>query len=282
MFFIRLLGKLPLGVLYLISSVAGAFLYHIVRYRKRTIMENLHNSFPDKPEEEIRRITRSFYTRFTDYAVETLKVGDMNAGQLNDRVEVEFDESLQKDILNRQSVVLLTSHQFNWEWALHATKLHMNFPFEVVYQRLQNKAFDKFMLRLRQHFGIILIEKGAIVKHTVGTRNEFKALTLLADQRPARKAQKYWTTFMHQDTPFVLGPEILPQVLQAPTYLHAVQRTARGHYKIRISLLSRPPYEKDEHTILEAYARGLEAVIREDPAGYLWSHKRWKFSRENA
>jgi KDO2-lipid IV(A) lauroyltransferase len=194
---------------------------------------------------------------------------------------VEYDEQLKEDIMNRQSVVLLTSHQFNWEWALHATKLHMDFPFEVVYQRLQNKSFDKYMNESRTHFGVILIEKSAIVKHTVGTRKEFKALTLLADQRPARKAQKYWITFMNQDTPFVMGPEVLSQALNAPVYLHAVERIRRGHYKVRILNLTRPPYEKGNSGILEAYVEGLEKVIRNDPAGYLWSHKRWKFRREN-
>ncbi len=281
MFIIRLLGKLPLGVLYLLSSLLSVVLYYVAGYRKKTVRENIRNSFPEKTEEEVRSLTREFYTRFTDYAVETLKVLDMNDNQLTERVEVEYDEQLQRDIMDRQSVVLLTSHQFNWEWALHATKLHMNFPFEVAYQRLQNKAFEKYMNESRTHFGAILIEKSVIVKHTISTRSDFKALTLLADQRPVRKGQKYWTTFLHQDTPFVMGPEILTQAMNAPTYLHDVERVRRGHYKVRISSLTRPPYEKGSHEILEAYVKGLEKVIRKDPAGYLWSHKRWKFSRES-
>ncbi len=124
-----------------------------------------------------------------------------------------------------------------------------------------------------------MIEKGSIVKHTVGTRNEFKALVLLADQRPAKKGQKHWANFLHQDTPFVLGPEILAQVLNAPVYIHDVERIKRGHYKVRIKHLLSPPYDKSNPGILEKYIEGLESIIRRDPPGYLWSHKRWKYKR---
>jgi len=31
--------------------------------------------------------------------------------------------------------------------------------------------------------------------------------------------------------------------------------------------------------ITDRYARALEAWIREDPAGWWWSHKRWKLTR---
>ncbi len=282
MFFIRLLGKLPFWVLYSLSSVISAFLYYVIGYRKKVIRENLRNSFPDKKEDEIRKITREFYTRFSDYAVETLKVLEMTPEQLNDRVEVEFDTQLRKDILDKQSIVILTSHQFNWEWAMHATKLHMDFPVEAVYQRLQNKGFDKYMYESRHHFGIIMIEKGSIVKHTLGTRNEFKALALLADQRPAKDGQKFWSNFLHQDTPFVQGPSILAQVLNAPVYLHNVKRVKRGYYKVKITNLSRPPYDKQNPGILEPYIKGLEEMIRNDPPGYLWSHKRWKFKRKGS
>lgn len=231
--------------------------------------------------QEIRKISREFYTRFTDYAVETLKVLEMTEDQLREHVEVVFDDYLKQDILNKQTFVLLTSHQFNWEWAMQATKIHMDIPFEGVYQRLQNKKFDKYMLESRTHMGIMMIEKGSVVKHTIGTRNEFKTLGLLADQRPAKDGQKFWSKFLHQDTPFVLGPAVLPQVLNAPTYLHAVERVRRGYYKVHITNLTRPPYDKKDPKILEPYIKGLEQIIKNDPAGYLWSHKRWKIKRDD-
>jgi KDO2-lipid IV(A) lauroyltransferase len=40
-----------------------------------------------------------------------------------------------------------------------------------------------------------------------------------------------------------------------------------------------PPYAKDDIGVLRNYIRESEKLIRDDPSQYLWSHKRWKYSR---
>jgi Kdo2-lipid IVA lauroyltransferase/acyltransferase len=41
-----------------------------------------------------------------------------------------------------------------------------------------------------------------------------------------------------------------------------------------------PPYAKEGHEIMTRFAQQLECTIRENPADYLWSHKRWKYNQE--
>jgi KDO2-lipid IV(A) lauroyltransferase len=55
-----------------------------------------------------------------------------------------------------------------------------------------------------------------------------------------------------------------------------VIRTRRGHYEIKGILLENDPAESKEGEITRKYVAELEAVIREHPESYLWSHKRWK------
>ena len=54
--FLYLLSILPRWLLYGLSDVVFFLLYHVVEYRKKVILENLKNSFPEKnalPIEEV-------------------------------------------------------------------------------------------------------------------------------------------------------------------------------------------------------------------------------------
>ena len=50
--FLYLVSSLPFWLMYRISDLFFVIIYHILGYRKKVVMENLHNSFPEKTEEE--------------------------------------------------------------------------------------------------------------------------------------------------------------------------------------------------------------------------------------
>ena len=68
------LSRLPFGVLYLFSDLCFLVVYYLIPYRKRLVLTNLRNSFPEKSEEEIQAIAKRFYHHLTDLMVESLKL----------------------------------------------------------------------------------------------------------------------------------------------------------------------------------------------------------------
>ena len=68
------LARLPLPVLYLLSDFLFVLIYHVVRYRRRLVDENLSVCFPAKDEAWRKATGRRFYRNFADYIVETLKL----------------------------------------------------------------------------------------------------------------------------------------------------------------------------------------------------------------
>jgi KDO2-lipid IV(A) lauroyltransferase len=40
-----------------------------------------------------------------------------------------------------------------------------------------------------------------------------------------------------------------------------------------------PPYEKDNHAIIDRYVALAEMAIRSEPESWLWSNRRWKRDR---
>ena len=68
------LSWFPLEMLYYLSNFIYFLVYHVVGYRKKVVLENLHNSFPEKNEDEINKICNHFYQHLTDLIVESIKL----------------------------------------------------------------------------------------------------------------------------------------------------------------------------------------------------------------
>ena len=114
-------------------------------------------------------------------------------------------------------------------------------------------------------------------------RNKVRSVVIfLADQTPSRQNLHYWTSFLNQDTAILTGAERLARKLDTPVIFLDVQMLRRGYYTVELQLLSENPKETPENWITEEYARRMERSILRNPAGWLWTHKRWKYTRTDA
>jgi len=281
MLFIKLISRLPLPVLYLLGDFIYVLAYFVFGYRKKVVRQNLSNSFPEKTEYEIKNISKEFYLQFGEYIAETLKAITISEEEIKRRVKFVNVPDVAPYAEKNQSIILAGSHQFNWEWALLTGCLVLPFPVDAVYQKLSNKSFDKLMLDTRSKFGGKPIEKSNILRSLIKSKDRLKAVAIMADQSPRKKSPKYWTTFMNQETAFLTGPEQIARALNYPVFFYRMDRVRRGHYTVELIKLTDPPYEKDSHKILDKYVEHCEQLIKDNPAGYLWSHKRWKLKRDN-
>ena len=59
-----------------------------------------------------------------------------------------------------------------------------------------------------------------------------------------------------------------------------VSRIKRGYYRCDMQLITDKPKEKTDFELTDLYFEKLQATIRRDPTLYLWSHNRWKRTRE--
>ena len=279
MIFLKLLSRIPLGILYLFSNLLYFITFYVVGYRKKVIYENLKNAFPEKSDTEIKSIAKEFYGRFSDFIVEVLKGITISAEELNRRVKFTNVEVLEPYRSKNQSVVVLASHQFNWEWGLLAGCMQLPFPVDAVYQRLSSKSFDNLMLATRSRFGGNPIEKDSALREIIKQKNRLKALGIVADQSPIPNAPKHWTNFLNQETAFYLGAQQISRATGYPAFFMKVKNVGRGKYEVELINIGLPPYEKNSFDIIENYARETEKTISEDPAGWLWSHRRWKLKK---
>lgn len=279
MIFLKLYSRLPLPILYLITDVLYVIIYYIIGYRKEVVKTNLKNSFPEKSDDELNKIRKEFYVRFGEYLSETIKAISISDKEMKKRVKFTNAELLQPYADANQSVILAGSHQFNWEWALLTGCLVLPMPVDAVYKKLKNKKFDDLMRLTRGKFGGQPIESKSIIRSLIKSKKRTKAVAIMADQSPKATDIKYWTQFMNQDTAFFTGPEQIATALKYPVFFYRMERVKRGYYTVELIKLTEPPYVKDSHEILDLYAQHTQKLVEDDPAGYLWTHKRWKLKR---
>jgi Kdo2-lipid IVA lauroyltransferase/acyltransferase len=277
MIFLRLLSMLPLGLLYVLSDLIFVITYHFVRYRRKLVRSNLTYAFPEKSKHDIRRIERDFYRNLCDYGVETLKLLTIRKEVLVKRIRFTNPEMLSIYKNRNQSVIILTSHQFNWEWMLSAGHLQLPLPVDFVYQSINNTLFNTFSLRTRTRFGGYPIKREEVAREVIRRKEVLRAVAIVADQYPGKKKDKRFPlTFMGRDTVFFEGANQLAILTQYPVVFAAVRKLRRGEYETSFIKMAEPPYAKTDTHIITTYAAAVENLIRENPSGWLWSHKRWK------
>lgn len=280
----KLHALLPMRVLYLLSDILYLLVYRVARYRLRVVRRNLRASFPEKGEPALRRMERAFYHHFADYVVETIKLAHIPLEELRRRAVLENPELVDRLMdEGHPCVVMLMGHYGNWEWFSGSSGYFREAHIYQIYRPLSSRAFDRLFIYLRTRFGSTGIKKADTVRDTIrlAKSGERCSIIFIADQTPSRNNLHYWTTFLHQDTPFLTGAERIARKLDLPVLFLDVRAPRRGYYTVRFHLLAEHAADTPEFFITEQYARLTERMILRKPEAWLWTHRRWKYTRRD-
>lgn len=277
MFFVRLLSRCPLWFLYGLSDFLFMIGYHVLRYRRKLVQKNLRNSFHQKSNAELHQIERTFYKNLCDYAVESLKLLTITKEELAKRMVYKNPELIDYYKAKDQSILLLSSHQFNWEWLLVSGSFTLPIEIDFVYQAVHSNFFDEVMQRARTRFGAYPIQRDRVAREILKRKDKKRGIAIVADQYPGHgEDKKYHTTFLNQETVFFYACQHMAQLTQFPAIYAVITKVRRGYYECTLVTIGEPPYLKGDENVVENYVRAVEKRIIEEPAGWLWSHNRWK------
>jgi KDO2-lipid IV(A) lauroyltransferase len=277
---LRLLGYLPLGVLYAIGRGLYWLAFRVVRFRVDTVESNLAKAFPSLPPEERAALADRYLRNLTEVAMEVLKGFSISAAALRDRVRIEGLEGPRADLEAGRPVMLVTAHHCNWEWLLLGLSLELGYPVDAIYKPMKSAWAERALFWMRTRFGGRLTPAKLIVPRVIERRDELRAVAMVADQVPASAPTKMWTKFLGLDTAFYLGAEEIARAVRYPVYDVEMVRTARGRYRATVVRLGAPDDGLDApRELTRRYAARLEAHVRAHPADWFWSHDRWKLKK---
>jgi len=281
--FFYLLSLLPLRALYAISDFEYLLVYHIVRYRRKIVRNNLATSFPEKSEKEIIAIEKKFYRWFCDYFFEAVKLLSISDAELRRRFTITNSDEIETCFQKGQSVGTILGHYCNWEWlSCVGIGLPSNRKVGLVYKPLRSKPMDEVFRRIRSCVGGVPIPKKDILRYLVRYKQEgaMSIFGYIADQGPTWENIHLWLPFLHHDTGVFTGSERIMRKMNNAVYFVEMTRPRRGYYTCTYHLITKTPAELPQYEITRRFFQLLEEVIRRQPEYYLWSHNRWKRTHE--
>lgn len=271
---------LPYGWLYLKSDFLYLVVYHVVRYRRKVVRQNLLNSFPEKDLKSIKAIETRYYRNLCDLVVEGPKGMRMGPNGYRKRVKVTNPELIAQLEEKRKNIFYAIPHSGNWEWfgkMIPELSRHRGL---AVYKKVENPVFERFMMYLRtKDCALELVESGNALRRLAQLRDSQNAVLMVADQTPRGVESDYWTEFLHQDTCWFTGLERISKMLDYAVVFVAMKRQGRGRYEVSFELITDDPKTTGKNYVIERYVRCVERFIEEQPDNWLWSHRRWKHQR---
>ena len=275
---------LPMWFLHGVSSLMSIVLFYVIRYRREVVHENIKSSFPEMSPRKCWMVERRFYTHFCDLLMESVKYFSMSKKTLKKRMRFKGVELVEESCRKGRSCGVFLGHYGNWEW-ISSLPLWVDPKLGLctqLYHQLENYVTDQLILYTRRRFGGVNIEVNQSIKDIIRYRNEGRPVVVgfIADQAPYWDNIYFWTDFLHHDTPWFTGAERIMQKLDMDVYYLDVRRVHRGYYVAEFKRITTEPQKQEQFWLTAQYSKMLEHTIMRSPSYWLWSHRRWKRTRE--
>lgn len=273
------ISLLPFPVLYALSDFLFFIFYYLIGYRKKVVLQNIENSFPDKTLVKQNEIARKFYHHLCDLIVESLKIFTISQKQVQERMICKNPELVNKYFDENKSIILAGGHYNSWELFAVAINEFIKYQTIGIYIPLSNKFFDEKMRRTRSKFGLRMISTRIVKQIFEEEKNNLTATIFAIDQSPSKPDNCYWMKFLNQDTGVSFGSEKYAREYNYPVIFGRVYKLKRGHYVLEFELACEHPQLTANGEITRKITEMLEADIVKQPEFWLWSHRRWKLKK---
>lgn len=275
------ISALPFVVIRGLSTVLYFSLFYIHGYRKKVVLQNLENSFPNKSEAERNQICKKFYTHFSDLLLESFKTFTISEKQLKKHLYCINPEIVNKYFEKKQSIIIAVGHYNSWEFFLTGINKLIKHQAVVIYQPLTNKYFDKKICETRSEFGTTMVATNDVKKLFETVSSDCTATIFAIDQSPSGPENCYWMKFLNQDTGVLYGTEKYAKQYDYPVVFARIIKVKRGYYQLEFIDVTEKPKQTLYGEITENVTHLLEKDILKIPEYWLWSHRRWKHKKPN-
>jgi KDO2-lipid IV(A) lauroyltransferase len=278
--FVYPLSLLPLPVLYVLSDVGFVVLRYVLRYRVSVVRDNLQRAFPNAGRTELKGMTNRYYRHLAEITIEGVKALSISRRQLMKRVSIRVSPEVDGLFANGTHVIVASSHFGNWEWSGLALSVQSAFQVVGLYLPHRNPFIRRGMVRRRQRFGMLLVAPDEVRRFFARYEGKPTMTVFIADQAPGNPNKAYWVNFMNRQTAFLVGPGKMSAGTGRPLLFGKAVRLKRGYHRVEIDVLDAQPQHHSPEDLTQQFAQRLEHEIRQKPEHWLWSHRRWKHSKD--
>ena len=241
---------------------------------KQTILTNIKRALPSANKADLELIIQSMWENYGRILAEYVFLKDFRKEKLNDYLEIEGKEHLNKVRDSNEQVVFVSGHFNNFElMAMQIEKSGINLA--AIYRPLNNIFLNGIMEKIRTKY----ICKNQIKKGRRGTRellksfNNKNSIALMIDQRVSEGEK---SNFFGQDAFTTTIPAQLVKKFGCKIVPIHIERYNNFYFKMKVE--EPINYNKDStiDEITLSLNKLLENMILKNPSQWIWSHNRWK------
>lgn len=275
------IAALPFGVALRLGAWAGELAAVLDRRDRRIALINLRIAFPDRSEQERRRILRASCRNLGRLMVEFCHLPRTDAATIERRIRFEDRARWEREVgrAAERGAIILTAHFGNWELLAHAHGL-WGHPITLVHRPMRNQAVDRAIAAIRGIAGTRSIAKKAAAREAIRTLRRKEILVIPSDQnQPARDGvfievfgRPACTNAGAARLGLLTGAPVLPVFL--------VREGESPNHRLvllpEVELVDTGDREADAIANTQRCSRVIEEMLRRYPEQWIWFHKRWK------
>ncbi len=265
-----LLVKLPWRAQMWLGKQFGLLMYHTLPQRRFICCVNLELAFPDLNTEQRKQLSRKHFISLGRGVLELGQSWWGNIGKLNRQTQIEGMAYLET-ALQRGGVVLLSAHFTSLE--LGGRLLAQHHPLHVIYRPHQNPLIESRTTTLRaKRYGKAIPRDN--IRDMIRSLQQGHAVWYAQDQNFNRK-NGIFAPFFGIPAATNTATSRLAKLGKAQVVPFFTVRTETGYLLRFLPALENFPSD----SILDDTIRIndiIEQQVREFPAQYLWTHRRFK------
>ncbi|HEY8131032.1 MAG TPA: lysophospholipid acyltransferase family protein [Thermoanaerobaculia bacterium] len=265
---------LPLPVVRAIGIFLGHLAWHVLRGYRRRALNNIAVAFPDWSKRKQRDTIRRMFHHLGVSIMELVWLPNLDAKTLQCTTEIHDAHYIDEALAGGRGALIFTAHCGDWEW-LAATVSLLGHPLTVLQRERDEPDLNRFIERLRAHFGMQPIDRGS----TAGALQMFRALrnggllAFLIDQNI--RAESVKVPFFGKPALTPIGPAKLAVRAEAPVLICFIERRS-GKQIVHFQPPIPTSRADDPVEITARLTAAIEEQVRRAPEQWVWFHPRWK------
>ncbi len=259
-----------------VGSALGLVWFHLVRIRRRVVLENLALVLPGSRTEHLK-IARESYRHFGISAMEFLKLRSLRKDEIVSHVRAQGMENYEKARVQGRGIIVITAHFGNFD-LLACSQAAQGIPLAIVSRELHRGSVSRFWMKTRQASGLEIFPDKGSARQILTWLRSGKVLGLTVDQRTPPERGGVRVDFMGAPAWTMTAPAALALRTGAVLLPVRIERLQNGEHNVVIEEeipIAKLGRKEGVREVTEQINRAVAGWVERRPDQWMWLHRRF-------
>ncbi len=257
-----------------LGVVLGTIGYHVVSSHRKQTLNNIALAGMATSEQDMKDIAKESFQNLAITCLEYFRLS-RSKKDLSNLIVGEQRENITELRDKGTGVIVLTSHQANWEMLFFDLVTHHESI--AIGRPIKNPYLYEWIVSLREMNGGKIIEPKSSISQCISALQKGFFIGFVGDQSLPESSYSYqlfgvpaWTSS---------APALLAYRTGCPIVVaELIRRDNRYHIRYHSPLWpdTSIPLRQEVHSLMDKATAIVEETVRKTPGQWLWQHRRWK------